>query len=431
MALSNNKVLELVKKLFAQAESEAKIGNDGASILFAEKARNLLKDYHLENPIVSPEEAIIGKSMVFYQFHRANAKVRERVIWFENLARIVAEANFCKVEIEADSRYDYSLRKSIELESKIFVVGTDLDREVAIFILNKLAELSFNSCKFQANLAKQNVGKTTTDFRTRIVSKGLSNWPGDEVFSKYFHVGFQQALSNSFRDKKAIEGTSDSNIESPVILLNSSEDVITEIGRKLGTVISTKVVDTPIEKIREDVISTHVGDIFFLVDCSGSMASFSKMEQARSGILDYASKVIPQNYHIGLIKFGSFAEFVTEPIGDIAKVEKLVKQVDCVGSIANSTMLHDAIQQAMFRFSNFRVRRVICVVTDGFCHDTHATLEIAKDAKKSGIEIMTIGTEDADLQFLKELSSKEKLALTASSSQLEAGINKMVGLLAS
>jgi hypothetical protein len=47
---------------------------------------------------------------------------------------------------------------------------------------------------------------------------------------------------------------------------------------------------------------------------------------------------------------------------------------------------------------------------DGMPDNSKSTLEAANHAKAEGIEIITIGTDDADKEFLKKLASRTELS---------------------
>ncbi len=49
---------------------------------------------------------------------------------------------------------------------------------------------------------------------------------------------------------------------------------------------------------------------------------------------------------------------------------------------------------------------VICIVTDGEPNSQHDTIVSARAARARGIEIMAVGTDDADWTFLSRIGSK-------------------------
>jgi nitric oxide reductase activation protein len=77
----------------------------------------------------------------------------------------------------------------------------------------------------------------------------------------------------------------------------------------------------------------------------------------------------------------------------------------------------------------------VAVVTDGKPetwsydgkNDVQMALDAASDAKKLGIEVMAVGTDDAEEEFLKKLCSREGLALLCENNQLLLSVGSMAG----
>lgn len=428
MALTNEKVLDLVKKLFAQANDSAVTEEE--SIAFMQRAHKFLVDYKLENPLdkLPEKQTRIGKTIVPYPFYRSNAKSKERIIWFEDLAKIVAKTNFCEVEInpiamDYDNMGYYPNRPAKGTE--VLFVGPDLERQVCVFIFKSLANLGNKTCNFHRIEQKKVVGTSFTDFSTKIIYENLKKWPGDEVFIEKFMEGFISSIKDVFETKKQI-GTVElgESAELPPVL-DGTTQIIYNLGREIGTKVSVKAASKSNEEILEKTSSVnHLGDVYFLIDASGSMSGGypkDKLEQAKEGAIDSAKNLIEQNYHVGLVRFESYAEHITSPISNIEQFERLVNGM----KIGGSTNMLEGIRQAMYHFVNSKIRRIICIVTDGYPDSNSDTLKLAKMAKAEGIEITAIGTEDADHDFLKELCSKERLALKCATAQLTEGIKEM------
>ena len=58
------------------------------------------------------------------------------------------------------------------------------------------------------------------------------------------------------------------------------------------------------------------------------------------------------------------------------------------------------------------------VVTDGEVADSAESLAVAERLKSSGTEILTIGTDDADRDFLRRLASRPDLAVKVATAEL-------------
>jgi Mg-chelatase subunit ChlD len=68
-------------------------------------------------------------------------------------------------------------------------------------------------------------------------------------------------------------------------------------------------------------------------------------------------------------------------------------------------------------------------VPEGYPEQYRATLDAAESGKRNSIEIITIGTENADSDFLKRLSTKKDLSIIVSTTNLSKGIESASNLL--
>jgi len=167
------------------------------------------------------------------------------------------------------------------------------------------------------------------------------------------------------------------------------------------------------------------GSVYLLMDCSSSMGSNTKMKQAKNGSIAFSDEARKRGYSIGLITFASTAHHVLRPQRDLTSLREAIMKLTPSGS----TNLTDAIQIAKDRLVDKASEEVICIVTDGMPDNKHSALETAKAAHSKGIDIMTIGTDDADSDFLRKLSTRNGLSLKVSSDQLEHGIVSMARML--
>ena len=69
------------------------------------------------------------------------------------------------------------------------------------------------------------------------------------------------------------------------------------------------------------------------------------------------------------------------------------------------------------------------VVTDGAVTDAAQSLDVAERLKHAGTEILTIGTDDADKDFLKALASRSDLGVKVAAADLRQTINDVGRLL--
>ncbi len=174
-------------------------------------------------------------------------------------------------------------------------------------------------------------------------------------------------------------------------------------------------------------IDKSTGLTYLLVDCSGSMADDNKLSFAKNGGKGYAKDAREKGYSVGLIKFDSNASHVLTPKNDLAEFNSKIEGL----TIGGSTNMAEAINISVTQLADKSGNRVICIATDGQPDEPDKTLEAAGRAKKAGIEIMTIGTPDADNEFLRKLATRKELAVEVKTHQLQEGIVSMAKLLPS
>ena len=89
-----------------------------------------------------------------------------------------------------------------------------------------------------------------------------------------------------------------------------------------------------------------------------------------------------------------------------------------VGLVGGTTDLAAGLALA----GRFRELAAVVVVTDGQSNDNNAALQVAATLKSRSIDIICIGTDDADRDFLKRLATRSDLATHVSSKNLRAAI---------
>ena len=152
--------------------------------------------------------------------------------------------------------------------------------------------------------------------------------------------------------------------------------------------------------------------VFILIDASGSMAG-KKFEDAKQGALDFGLSCINKHYEVGVIAFSSKAS-ATTPTKDASALQGKISRLPFAGQ---STYLASAL-----RSTTKGKPAYVLVVTDGHVLDDKESLNIAEGLKQNGTEILTIGTDDADTDFLKRLASRSDLGVKVGSANLAQAI---------
>jgi Mg-chelatase subunit ChlD len=163
-------------------------------------------------------------------------------------------------------------------------------------------------------------------------------------------------------------------------------------------------------------------NVLLLIDTSGSMSG-NKIEQAKRGAIDFAQSVNLRGCATALAIFGDKAKMVVDPTTDTHlfahKIERLA-----VGLAGGGTDLALALQLA----NKFKEINTVVVVTDGQTPEAPA-LKAAEVLKARGIDILCIGTDDADRDFLATLATRTDLAVHVRSQDLAQAIGKASDML--
>jgi Mg-chelatase subunit ChlD len=166
------------------------------------------------------------------------------------------------------------------------------------------------------------------------------------------------------------------------------------------------------------------GIVYLVVDCSGSMEGY-KISQVKQGILEFAQDAIKKEYTVGLIKFNSSATHLCEPKDNVGDLSPYLDNMDANGS----TNMAAAIAMANEHLSDIKYTRVMVIATDGRPDRTAFALQAGQIAKNEGIDIITIGTDDADLSFLKKLATSEELGNKVTNEQFGKAIGSAYKML--
>lgn len=143
------------------------------------------------------------------------------------------------------------------------------------------------------------------------------------------------------------------------------------------------------------------------------------MDQAKKGALDFARDAIRKKYLVGLIKFDTNATHLSELTKDVSHLEAQMKGIMASGT----TNMAEAIRMAHECLKNLGGSRVVVIATDGQPDNVKDSLSEGKSAKRDGIEIITIGTDDAVQEFLKKLASRSDLGAKVSTDMFAKAIS--------
>ena len=176
------------------------------------------------------------------------------------------------------------------------------------------------------------------------------------------------------------------------------------------------VLKSPNGKV-EDITRGALHCAYLVIDCSTSMVG-TKLAEAKKGAMEFTKDALTKGYSVGLIQFASEAKLICEPETKISALHLYIEKLLAKGS----TNMTEGIKLAMNKLGTRKGLNAMVVVTDGEPDDPNSALDVAHQAKAKGIDIIAIGTDDADRDFLSKLASRTDLAVMVSRDQLGQGI---------
>lgn len=451
---TKEKATGIIKHLLRQADSESKPqfdeykgtysreANLGAVELLKAQAVKIADKYSINIDEVnttyedSKPEFIneLGQSPVSNPFIRLNARTNLRKLWFEELAKIVAEGHHCKIDVDLES-------------GLVLFFGFDLDREVATYMFLKLAEVANELCLEKMKISKSKVGASPSfDFKTKKQTFYPKSWMEDDIFIDSFHQGFREAIAENYSNHKIDEEKmkkvesfyeENRNLSSYNYWRNYSKKSLVQaelnesayqIGRSCGLNVVRISKKSPSALTTKKSVIASEDTTIILIDRSGSMWG-DKINQAIEGTLKYIETALEKKYRIGVIAFDDENTIITRPIAEVSqKVREKIEKL----STGNSTNLTDALKLAQSWFLNRNAKRVITIITDGmptsksgYGNGESEALSVANDCKRAGIEIMAIGTDGCNQDFLDKLTSKSGYGLLVNSQRLALSVGEM------
>jgi Mg-chelatase subunit ChlD len=155
--------------------------------------------------------------------------------------------------------------------------------------------------------------------------------------------------------------------------------------------------------------SALVGIAYLLLDVSISMEG-RKLADAIEGTIGFAEDAAKKNYAVGVIKFSQTSTMVCEPSRDVTQITSQLRHLN----VDSATNVAPPLLMALKGFPTLpSLRRAVVLFTDGQAQDQPEAEEAAEILRKEGIDVIAIGTEDADTGFLRRIATRSDLIVSA------------------
>ena len=153
--------------------------------------------------------------------------------------------------------------------------------------------------------------------------------------------------------------------------------------------------------------------VFLLIDVSSSMIG-QPLVEAQTAAREFLDRCDFTTMEVGLISFSTWSR-------SSAEATEQRPPPPCRDRPARGrglTNLTDALEMARGQLVATDRKRYIVILTDGFPDAPESAVEQAWPARGQGIEIVAIGTGDADRDYLGRLASSEHASIFARSGEL-------------
>ncbi len=153
--------------------------------------------------------------------------------------------------------------------------------------------------------------------------------------------------------------------------------------------------------------------IYLLIDVSASMAG-NPLFEAQAAARAFLDKCDFTAAEVGLISFSDEVILQAEATDNARRVLAAVARLEA----DSTTNLGDALELARNKLNRLDRTRYIVLLTDGYPDAAEAAVEQAAKARGEGIEIVAIGTGDANLDYLCRIASTEEGSIFARQGEL-------------
>jgi Mg-chelatase subunit ChlD len=153
--------------------------------------------------------------------------------------------------------------------------------------------------------------------------------------------------------------------------------------------------------------------IYLLMDVSSSMSG-PPLEEAQAAAREFLAQCDFTAAEVGLISFSTDVTLQAEATSNARKLQSAIARLDADGT----TNLADALTLAHRCLASRDRTRYVVVLTDGFPDAAESAVEEAQRAIADDIQIIAIGTGEADRDYLSRIASTESGSLFARRGEL-------------
>ncbi len=192
------------------------------------------------------------------------------------------------------------------------------------------------------------------------------------------------------------------------------------VGALLGGILGEFLVSRP----QPQATLSQPAAIALVIDASGSMNEQNKLVEVKRAARDFVLRQDLQITRIAVVGFGSEAHLESPLSSDRQALLQAIERIQDGGG----TMMAEGLQAGLDALGQAEaVARSILLFTDGVPGSTvmperlarRLALGVAEQIRVRGIQLVAVGTEDANIRFLAELTGSEALVFSTTAGQFD------------
>lgn len=191
------------------------------------------------------------------------------------------------------------------------------------------------------------------------------------------------------------------------------------------------ITRSPRELYSQNAVPADPGVLILALDVSGSMNG-ERINEAKKAMSNFVDEFEDSNINIGIVAFSDSTKLICAPTDNYHKLKKNISSLVC--NIAGIGYCNEAnpmplIYKTLKEYNESDFVYTI-ILTDGIWNSQNAAIKSKKQFVDSDFEIIGMGFGDADINFLKKLSTREELAKVDDIKALNENLSSIARIIA-
>ncbi len=201
-----------------------------------------------------------------------------------------------------------------------------------------------------------------------------------------------------------------------------SKPILFGICGAIGCLLAALLLGEPLLLLTKVPVSSPISQpqaIVMLIDSSGSMDG-EKITEVKRAARSFVQRQDLQKNQIAVLGFGSKVQIGTPLTSDLKTLEEAIENLNDGGG----TLMNLALAEAVEQLKTTNLNKNILLFTDGEPSSPQETIAVASQVQKEKITLITVGTGDANADFLSQLTGNPKLVFYVDTGNFEQAFQK-------